>query len=90
MIKLSAEQDLFVTSCVKSGHYASANEVMCAALRLQEQQERQYTEQMDLLRTAIDEGLAKGTEDAGLFERLRAAIAKPAAGGAEQHQASAG
>jgi putative addiction module CopG family antidote len=90
LIKLTAEQDRFVASCVDSGHYASASEVMCAALRLQEQQEREYAERMDLLRTAIEEGLAKGSEDAGLFERLRDAIGRPSTQGAEQRQASAG
>jgi putative addiction module CopG family antidote len=90
LIKLTAEQDSFVTDCVKSGHYASANEVLCAALRLQEQQEREYAERMDLLRMAIDEGLANGAKDGGLFERLRDAIGRPSAQSAEQGQASAG
>ncbi len=90
LIKFTAEQDRFVASCVSSGHYASASEVMSAALRLQEQHEHEYAERMDLLRTAIEEGLAKGSEDAGLFERLRDAIGRPAAQSAEQRQASAG
>lgn len=88
LIKLTAEHDRFLNSCVKSGHYSSANEVLCAALRLQEQQEREYAERMDLLRAAIEDGLAKGPEDAGLFERLRDSIGGPTAERAEQRQAS--
>ena len=77
-IDLSAEQEHFVNSCVNSGHFATAGDVMTAALRLQEQQEREYNERMDLLRTAVEQELAIGAEDAALFERLRAAIS-PAA-----------
>lgn len=78
MIDLSAEQEHFVNSCVKSGHFATASDVMSAALRLQEQQEREYNERMELLRTAVEQELASGAQDAALFERLRAAIS-PAA-----------
>jgi len=73
-IDLSAEQEHFVNSCVNSGHFASASDVMSAALRLQEQQEREYTERMELLRAAVEQELASGPPDMALFERLQAAI----------------
>jgi antitoxin ParD1/3/4 len=89
LINLTAEQDRFLTSCVASGHYSSTSEVMCAALRLQEQEEQEYAERMDLLRTAIDEGLASGPKDTGLFVRLRDAIGRSTAASAEQRQVNA-
>jgi putative addiction module CopG family antidote len=90
LIDLTAEQDRFLTSCVASGHYSSPSEVMCAALRLQEQQEQEYAERMDLLRAAIDEGLASEAGDAGLFVRLRDAIGRPTAREGRAAQANAG
>jgi len=74
-IDLTMEQELFVNSCVDSGHYATTNEVILAALRLQEQQEREYTERMDVLRAAVEQELANGSQEV-LFERLRDAISR--------------
>jgi len=88
-IDLTTEQDSFLNSCVKSGRYGSSSEVMCAALRLQEQQECEYTERMDLLRMAVEQELANGAEDTGMFARLREAIGRPNGDSAGQHQAGA-
>ena len=73
-VSLSRELDHFVASRVKSGHYANASEVMRSALGLLEQEEREHEEQKALLRAAIEEGLASGDAEPGIFERLYAYI----------------
>ncbi|MGB7548258.1 MAG: type II toxin-antitoxin system ParD family antitoxin [Terracidiphilus sp.] len=70
-VNLPSELDRFVTASVKSGHYANASEVMRTALRVLERDEREYEEKMAALRAAIDEGLASGVAEPGVFSRLR-------------------
>lgn len=82
-VSLTKELDQFVASKVKEGLYANASEVMRTALRLLEKQEREYEEKMAVLRAAIDEGLASGVAEPGVFERLDAYIAELAAEEAE-------
>ena len=50
--------------------YANASEVMRTALRLLEKEEREYEEKLAALRAAIDEGLAGGIAEPGVFDRL--------------------
>ena len=71
-VNLTDELDRFVTSMVETGRYANASEVLRAALRVLEQQERQHEESMALLRQAIQEGLDSGIAEPGVFDRLRA------------------
>ena len=71
--------DQFITAKVEAGVYANASEVMRTALRLLEREEREYEEKMALLRAAIDEGLASGDAEEGVFERLDAYIDELAA-----------
>ena len=73
-VNLTEELDRFVGAKVESGLYANASEVLRAALRLLEQQEREYDEKMAVLRAAIEEGLASGIAEPGVFERLDAYI----------------
>jgi antitoxin ParD1/3/4 len=55
-VSLTRELDQFVTTKVKAGLYANASEVMRTALRILEQQEREYEARLAALRVAIDEG----------------------------------
>ena len=59
--------DRFVASCVKSGHYSNASEVMRSALRLLERDEREYEEKIAALKSAIAEGDAGGEVDGEEF-----------------------
>ncbi|MGD0519837.1 MAG: type II toxin-antitoxin system ParD family antitoxin [Terracidiphilus sp.] len=79
-VNLPKKLDQFVTSTVKAGHYANASEVMRTALRLLEKEEREYEQKLAALRAAIDEGLASGIAEPGVFDRLDAYIEELAAG----------
>jgi antitoxin ParD1/3/4 len=69
-VNLTKELDQFVASRVEGGLYANASEVVRAALRLLEREEREYEEKMTALRAAIAEGLASGIAEPGVFDRL--------------------
>lgn len=73
-VNLTRELDRFVAEKVASGRYANASEVMRAALRSLERQEQEFEQKMAVLRAAIDEGLASGVAEPGVFERLDAYI----------------
>jgi antitoxin ParD1/3/4 len=70
-VNLTPELDRFVASAVKTGQYANASEVMRAALRLLERDERENAERMSTLRSAIEAGLASGIAQPGTFSRIR-------------------
>ena len=70
-VNLTDELDDFVNSRIKSGRYESASEVIRAALRTLERDEREYEEKIAVLRKAIDEGLASGIASGDVFERVR-------------------
>jgi len=78
-VNLTPELDQFVASKVKEGLYANASEVMRTGLRLLEREEREYEEKLAVLRAAIDDGLASGVAEPGVFERLDAYIEELAA-----------
>jgi antitoxin ParD1/3/4 len=82
-VNLTPELDRFVASKVEGGLYANASEVMRAALRLLEKEEREYEEKLAALRVAIAEGDASGDAEEGVFERLYAYIDELAEGKAE-------
>jgi antitoxin ParD1/3/4 len=73
-VSLTKELDQFVAAKVGAGLYANASEVMRTALRLLEREEREYEEKLAALRAAIDEGLASGIAEPGVFDRLDAYI----------------
>jgi antitoxin ParD1/3/4 len=79
-VSLPEKLDQFITAKVASGDYANASEVMRTALRLLEKEEREYEEKMAVLRAAIEEGIASGDAEPGVFERLDAYIEELAAG----------
>jgi antitoxin ParD1/3/4 len=70
-VNLTPELDRFVATKVNAGLYANASEVMRAALRLLERDEREYEEKMAALRAAIDAGMANGIAEPGVFSRIR-------------------
>jgi antitoxin ParD1/3/4 len=78
-VSLTKELDQFVASRVESGHYANAREVMRAALRLLERDEREYDEKMAALQAAIAEGDASEDAEEGVFGRLDGYIEELAA-----------
>jgi len=79
-VSLTKDLDQFIAAKVEAGLYANASEVMRTALRLLERDEREYEEKMAALRAAIDDGLASGVAEPGVFERLDAYIEELAAG----------
>jgi antitoxin ParD1/3/4 len=56
---------------VESGRYENASEVVRAALRTLEREERQYEAKLAALRTAIDEGDASGIAKGDARDRVR-------------------
>ncbi len=66
-VNLTPELDRFIVTRVESGLFANASEVMRAALRLMEQEEREYEEKMAILRAAIAEGDAGDSMDGEEF-----------------------
>jgi antitoxin ParD1/3/4 len=59
-ISLTTELDRFVASRIKNGRYENASEVMRAALRSLERDEREFETKLKALRGAIDEGDGSG------------------------------
>ena len=76
-VNLTAELDGFVLTRVESGRYEDASEVVRAALRTLERDERQYEARLAGLRTAIDEGNASGIAEGDHFARVREALHLP-------------
>ena len=70
-VNLTDELDRFVLEKVESGRYESGSEVVRAALRTLEREERQYEAKLAALRTAIDEGDASGIAKGKVFDRVR-------------------
>jgi antitoxin ParD1/3/4 len=70
-VNLTDELDHFVLKTVKSGRYENASEVVRAALRGLEREEREYELRLATLRTAIDEGDSSGEAEDGVFARVR-------------------
>ena len=55
-VNLTEELDRFVRAKIKTGRYENASEVVRAALRTLEQDDREYELKLDALRAAIAEG----------------------------------
>ena len=70
-VNLTDELDSFVLSRIENGRYENASEVVRAALRMLEREEREYESKLAALRAAIDEGDASGTFDGDPFEYVR-------------------
>ncbi len=70
-VNLTEELDRFVLAKVGSGRYENASEVVRAALRTLEREEREYEAKLAALRGAIDEGDASGIAEGDVFARVR-------------------
>jgi antitoxin ParD1/3/4 len=78
-VNLTEELDRFVLKKVKSGRYENASEVVRAALRTLEREEKHYAAKLAALRAAIDEGDASGIAEGDVFARVRQALKLPTA-----------
>ncbi|MEO8663791.1 MAG: type II toxin-antitoxin system ParD family antitoxin [Bryobacteraceae bacterium] len=76
-VNLTDELDRFVLAKVKSGRYENASEVVRAALRTLEKEEREYEARLTALGAAIDEGDTSGVAAGDPVGRVRAAIGIP-------------
>ncbi|MGC1362665.1 MAG: type II toxin-antitoxin system ParD family antitoxin [Silvibacterium sp.] len=79
-VNLTPELDHFVVAKIKSGRYENASEVVRAALRTLERDEREYEAKLTSLRAAIREGEASGVAKPGSFDRVRAKFGLPPIG----------
>jgi len=70
-VNLTEKLDRFVLAKVKSGRYENASEVVRAALRALERDEREYQAKLTALRAAIDEGDSSGIARKNVFARVR-------------------
>jgi antitoxin ParD1/3/4 len=70
-VNLTDELDRFVLARVEAGRYENASEVVRAALRTLECEERQFEAKLAALQTAIDEGDASGIAEGNPFEHVR-------------------
>jgi antitoxin ParD1/3/4 len=78
-VNLTDELDQFILDKVKNGRYENASEVVRAALRSLERDEREYEEKLAALRAALAEGDASGIAEGDVFARIRAEIKARAA-----------
>ena len=76
-VNLTQELDQFILSKVESGRYENASEVVRAALRALELQERKYEAQLAAIRAAIDEGDSSGVAKGDVFARVRKTLKLP-------------
>jgi antitoxin ParD1/3/4 len=70
-VSLTVELDRFVASKIEAGRYENASEVVRAALRTLDREEREFEVKLAALRTAIDEGDASGIAKGNSFARIR-------------------
>ena len=76
-VNLTDALDSFVLAKVESGRYETASEVVRAALRTLEREERRFEAKLAALRTAIDEGDNSGVAEGDPFDRVRRALKLP-------------
>lgn len=70
-VNLTDTLDHFIVEKVKSGRYENASEVMRAALRALEREEREHEAKVAALRSAIDAGDLSGIARGDVFRRGR-------------------
>ncbi len=73
-VNLTDELESFVVAKVESGRYENASEVVRAALRTLEREEREYEAKLGALRRAIDEGDGSGIAGGNPFARVRETV----------------
>jgi antitoxin ParD1/3/4 len=77
-VNLTDELDHFVLAKVKTGRYENASEVIRAALRSLERDERKYQAKLAAIRAAVDAGDASGVARGNPFARVRKTLKLPA------------
>ena len=70
-VNLTQELDCYVLARVESGRFENASEVVRAALRTLEREERVFEAKLETLRAAIDEGDASGIAEGDVFAQVR-------------------
>ena len=70
-VNLTQKLDSFVLARVESGRFENASEVVRAALRTLEREERIFEAKLEALRAAIDEGDASGVAEGDVFQQVR-------------------
>jgi antitoxin ParD1/3/4 len=73
-VNLTQELDRFVIARVECGRFENASEVVRAALRTLEREERLFEAKLEVLRAAIDEGDASGVAKGDVFEQVRGTL----------------
>jgi antitoxin ParD1/3/4 len=76
-VNLTDELDHFVLAKVESGRYENASEVVRAALRSLDREERIYEAKLAALQSSIDAGDASGIAEGNVFERVREKLNLP-------------
>lgn len=69
-VNLTTELDNFITAKIEAGRYENASEVVRAALRGLEREEKEYEAKMAVLTNALEEGEASGIAEGDIFERI--------------------
>jgi antitoxin ParD1/3/4 len=78
-VNLTEDLDRFVLGKVESGRYENASEVVRAALRSLDRDERIYEAKLAAMQSAIDEGDASGIAKGNVFKRVRKRLNLPVA-----------
>jgi len=76
-VNLTEELDRFIQEKLESGRYDNASEVVRAALRALEREEREYEAKLAALRAAIAVGDANGFAEGDVFQRVRQKLGLP-------------
>jgi antitoxin ParD1/3/4 len=77
-VNLTEELEQFVLAKVASGRYENASEVIRAALRTLDRDEREHEARLAAVRAAVDEGDASGVAIGDVFARVRKRLNLPA------------
>jgi len=73
-VNLTPELDRYVLARVQSGRFENASEVVRAALRSLEREERIFEAKLEELRAAIDIGDASGIAEGDVFAQVRESL----------------
>lgn len=73
-VNLTPQLDRFITATVKRGRYDNASEVVRAALRTLQREEKLHKAQLAALRAAIAEGDSSGLVTGDVFAQIRSEL----------------
>jgi antitoxin ParD1/3/4 len=77
-INLTAKLDSFIAAKIEGGRYENASEVVRAALRTLEREEKEYDAKMAALLQAIRDGETSGIAEGDVFADVRRSLHLPA------------